>query len=59
MIVRLPLWKVALDSEPGTTKREVMKAGAKKKAAEKVDGRVLHLVESVDGCARCPAWRRR
>lgn len=40
MIGRLRLWRAALDSEPGTTKREAMRAGEKKRAAEKVDGRV-------------------
>lgn len=40
MIAKLPLWRAVLDSELEMTKREAMRAGAKKRAAEKVDGRV-------------------
>ena len=39
MTVRLPLWKAPLDSGLEKTRREAMRAGVKKKAAEKADGK--------------------
>lgn len=37
----MPLWKAPLDSGLEKTTRGVMRAGAKKKAAEKADGKAV------------------